>query len=121
MSYWYLATPYSRYPLGRRAAFEMACRVAAHLLRAGVPVFSPIAHSHPIAERGDIDPADHAFWMRADRPMMEAARGLIVFKAVGYLESRGVQQEMATFLAAGKPILFMSAAHPLTIPEALLP
>jgi hypothetical protein len=30
---------------------------------------------------GGIDPTDHETWMRADRPMMAAAHGLIVFKA----------------------------------------
>ena len=45
--FWYLASPYSKYPEGTQAAFEMACWQAGLLIRAGVPVFSPIAHSHP--------------------------------------------------------------------------
>jgi hypothetical protein len=120
MSYWYLATPYTLYPLGREEAFKMACRVTADLFRAGVPVFSPIAHSHPIAMHGGIDPTDHETWMRADRPMMAAAHGLIVFKAAGWAQSKGVQVEIETFRRAGKPVLFMAPARPLVIPREIL-
>ncbi len=120
MTYWYLATPYTLFPLGREEAFQMACRVTAHLMRAGVPVFSPVAHSHPVAEYGDIDPTDHEIWMRVDRPMMEAASGLIVFEAAGWRQSRGTQAEIATFRLACKPVVFMPAAHPLQIPREVL-
>jgi hypothetical protein len=118
--FWYLATPYTLYPLGRVAAFKMACRVTANLLRAGVPVFSPIAHAHPISEYGNIDPTDRETWLRADRPMMEAARGLIVFKAAGWTESKGVQAEIETFTASGRSVLFMAPTRPLTIPKEAL-
>jgi hypothetical protein len=120
MSYWYLATPYTLYPLGREEAFKMACRVTADLLRAGVPVFSPITHTHPISIHGRIDPTDHDIWMRADQPMMDAARGMIVFKAAGWSESKGVQIEIDTFRSAGKPVLFIAPGRPLVIPREAL-
>ena len=49
----YLATPYSKFPGGIQAAFIDAACIAARLLRAGVKVYSPITHTHPIGRVGD--------------------------------------------------------------------
>lgn len=117
--FWYLATPYTKYPLGREAAFEMACRVTAELLRRGVAVFSPIAHSHPVATIGGIAPDDHAFWIGSDLPMMQAACGLIVLCAEGWRQSRGMAAEVETFSAMGKPIVYLRHDAPLQLPEEL--
>ena len=43
----YLATPYSKYPAGLQQAFVDAAKLAALLLRSGMNVYSPIAHTHP--------------------------------------------------------------------------
>ena len=115
--FWYLATPYTLYPEGIEAAFQEACRNAGLLIRAGFPVFSPIAHSHPIALAARIDPLSHEIWLPADLPMMEAAKGLIVCRMTGWENSYGVAVEMERFARMGKPI------HPMTpgeIPPALL-
>ena len=66
MSFWYLATPYNKYPYGMDAAFHLACENAALLIRHRVHVFSPIAHSHPIAMAGGLDPVDYEIWMEQD-------------------------------------------------------
>ena len=105
--FWYLASPYSKYRLGMHAGFAVACEAAAVLIRAGVAVFSPIAHSHPIAMYGRIDPLDHAVWLPMDRPMMAAAVGLIVLQADGWDASYGVRVEREKFSAARKPEVFM--------------
>ena len=115
--FWYLASPYSKYPEGTQAAFEMACGQAGLLIRAGVPVFSPIAHSHPISEHGGINPLDHDIWLPADKPFMDAARGCIVVMADGWQESYGVKFEIDTFYHAGKPFVFM---QPGVVPAAVL-
>ena len=115
--FWYLASPYTHYADGIEAAFHEACRNAGLLIRAGIPVFSPIAHSHPVARFGGIDPLDHAIWLPADLPMMQAARGLIVCRMAGWENSYGVAVEMEHFARWGRPI------HPMTpgeIPAALL-
>lgn len=117
MSYFYLATPYSKYHLGIEEAFQAACRETALLLRAGVPTFSPIAHTHPIAMHGDINPLDHEIWLPADRPLMDAAEGLIVCQMQGWDESYGIGVEIATFKEAGKPIFYMT---PGIVPAELL-
>ncbi len=47
--YWYLATPYSKYPGGPEPACHEACKAAAWLIRHDVRCYCPIAHTHPIA------------------------------------------------------------------------
>lgn len=117
-SFWYLATPYSKYPAGIEAAFVLAAENTAHLIRAGVPVYSPIAHTHPIAVHGGIDPLDHSIWLPADAPLMAAASGLIVLTAETWEVSYGISVEIAAFKAAGKPILYMA---PGIVPAELVP
>ena len=105
--YWYLATPYSKYPDGIKAAFEDAAINTAALVLQGIPVFSPIAHTHPVAVYGGIDPYDHDIWIPADKPLMGAAHGLLVVKMEGWEESYGIGIEIAHFKAAGKPVHFV--------------
>ena len=107
MPFWYLASPYSKYEGGIEAAFEMACKATAELIRRKVPVYSPIAHTHPIAIHGGLDPLDHEIWLPADSPMMKAAHGLIVWKAEGWRESHGIAFEIAEFASDGKPIVLI--------------
>lgn len=76
--FWYLASTYSVHPNGLQKAFLDACEFTAILIKAGVPVFSPIAHSHPVAIHGGIDPYSHDIWLPADKPLMDAAGGIIV-------------------------------------------
>lgn len=106
--FWYVGTPYSRYPGGLEKAFVMACEQVGVLLRAGLSAYSPIAHTHPVAMVCHIDPLDHDIWMPADRPMMLAAVGLVVVKAPGWEASRGLTEEIREFEAAGKPIVSMN-------------
>lgn len=116
MSFFYLATPYSRYEAGIGQAHIDACTEAALLIRAGVPVYSPIAHTHPIAIYGELDPYDHKLWLEADRAFMDSAKGLIVCLMDGWEHSYGMQVEIDTFKEAGKPILYMT---PGVVPEEL--
>ncbi len=107
MTFWYLASPYSKYPRGIEAAHRLACEETGRLIRAGVPAYSPIAHSHPIAAACGMDPYDHRIWMPAGCPMMRAAFGLIMLSAEGWEESYGMNLERETFEADGKPIIWM--------------
>lgn len=106
-TFYYLATVYSIHPEGIHAAFEMAARAAVDLVKAGVLVFSPIVHTHPLAVVGCMDPYDHDIWIPIDTPMMEAASGLIVLKSNGWLKSKGIKMEIKKFREDGKPIFFM--------------
>ncbi len=105
--FYYVATPYSRYPAGLQAAFEDACRVTAELMRRGCACVSPIAHSHCIATIGGLDPVDHELWVRIDAPLLDAACGCLVVMMPGWRDSRGVAHEIAEFQQAGKPVHFL--------------
>ena len=105
--FWYMATPYTKYGWGRDVAFEIACGFAAELMvKNGYKVFSPIAHSHSIAEYGWLDPVDHEFWMDQCAPFMKAAEGLIVICMDGWRSSVGVAAEIEYFKSAGKKIFY---------------
>lgn len=105
--FWYVATPYTKYPGGIDAAFEDACRAAAWLIERNVRVYCPIAHTHPISMHGRIDPLNHDIWLPVDRPLMRAARGLIVCMLPTWRESYGISVEIAEFKAQGKPVYYM--------------
>ena len=108
----YVASPYSRYPDGIDEAFREASRVSAWLLRRGVKLFCPIAHSHPISNYGFIDPNNHEIWLPADKPLMDAAGALLVVMMPSWQESYGIGVEIDTFVAARKPIFFLTWPRP---------
>lgn len=118
MSYWYLATPYTKYPLGLESAFDLACANAAILMEANIAVFCPIAHTHPIARRSKLSQTDSKLWLALDRPLMEAAHGLIMLTAESWRESYGMKMELDYFRTQGKPVLWM---NPGQIPAELAP
>lgn len=105
--YWYLATPYSKYPEGLNAAWVAACEAAGHLVRQGRTIYCPIAHTHPIAIYGQLNPLDHEIWLPLDKPFMDNAIGLIVVKMPSWQDSYGISVEIDVFQAAGKPIEYM--------------
>lgn len=107
----YLATPYSKYPHGIERAFADAAALAARLMLAGVKVYSPIAHTHPLAVHGGLDPLDHAIWLSFDEAMMAAAGVLIVAHLDGWAESMGIAHEIAFFERAGKPVFDLDPAN----------
>jgi len=102
-TYWYLATPYSKYPAGMDEAARLAAVAAAWFVKRGIPVFSPVAHSHPVAKHGGIDPLDHTIWLPADEIFMDLASGLVVVQMDTWDTSYGVRVERQTFASQGKP------------------
>src|SRR6185437_10368919 len=109
---YYLASPYTLYPGGIEAAYRLACKASAELMRRGLSVFSPIAHTHGIAVHGGIDPKNHEFWLAADGPFMRVCDALIVLKGEGWQESKGIAREIAAFQKAGKPIWIIGPPDP---------
>lgn len=102
----YLATPYSKYPKGIEQAFQDASAIAGKLLKSGVKIYSPIAHTHPLAIYGDINPLDHSIWIPFDESMMRVSQALIVAMMDTWQDSYGVNHEIEFFRKAGKPIYF---------------
>lgn len=102
----YLATPYTNYPDGIEIAYREAARIAAELLLAGVHVYSPIAHCHPMAVYGDIDALDRDFWLHYQETMMARCDALIVARMKAWDESVGIAHEVNFFLK-NKRTVFM--------------
>jgi hypothetical protein len=100
----YLATPYSKYQGGITKAFEDAAALAARLMLAGLKVYSPIAHTHPLAIYGGINPLAHDVWLPFDEAMMDVAHVLIVARMEGWQESKGIAHEVDFFADRFKPI-----------------
>lgn len=114
----YLATPYTKYEGGIDLAFAEAARIAALLLTTGVRVYSPIAHTHPLAIYGNLDPLDHSIWLPFDEAMMEAADCLIVARMKGWDVSYGVQHEIEFFRSDRKPVVFIDPVSLMIIDKA---
>lgn len=96
----YLASPYTGDELAR---FEAVCDVAGQLLLAGHHVLSPIAHTHPIAVRGNL-PGNFEWYEAYDYALIDACSELWVVMLDGWRESRGVTHEIAYARKTGKPV-----------------
>lgn len=100
----YLATPYSHdNPAVRELRFMKINEVAAGLMSKGVHVYSPISHTHPIAEAGDL-PKGWDFWEQYDRHFIEWCDEVHVYCADGWEDSKGVNAEIKIACELGKPI-----------------
>jgi len=106
----YVGTPYSKWADGLDAAFVEASKLTARLMQAGLKVYSPIAHTHPLAVHGNIDPLDHSIWLPFDGAMMDKADAMIVAMMDGWETSKGVRHEIQVFTEAGKPVFFLNPA-----------
>jgi len=99
----YLASPYSHEDMKVcRERFERVCFVAARLMEKGLFVYSPIAHTHPIAIHGGLDHLDHDFWMNMDKVMMDRCDELYVCAMDGWKESEGISIEIDYMDELGK-------------------
>lgn len=100
----YLACPYSHPDVDvRELRFFKANHYAAKLMEAGILVFSPISHTHPIAEAGDL-PKGWDFWERYDRAYLSICRALVVLTLDGWNESKGVQAEIKIMDELRRPV-----------------
>jgi hypothetical protein len=97
----YLSIPYTGQEY---LSFRISCAIAAKLMQQGYIVFSPIAHSHPIAKYGGINHRDHAFWLKQDLEMLRLCDELWLIKLHGWEESEGVAVEIKTAIDRNMPI-----------------
>ena len=73
-----------------------AQKAAAQLMLEGYVVFSPIAHSHGVADHmPDSYRCDGDFWMGQDLPLLAKCDEMAVLCLNGWQESSGVCQEIA--------------------------
>lgn len=102
----YLATAYTGTPEQQQSRFEAVNKVAARLMGEGFLVFSPISHTHPIAEAGDL-PKGWEFWQEYDKTFIEWADELHIFMQEGWKESTGVAGEVEIAKQLNKPIFYI--------------
>ena len=105
--YWYLGSPYSKYPGGMEEAARKISEIGGALIRLGIPIFSPIAHTHPIAMAAGMDPLDHKIWLPADAPLMARAHGMILAQMATWRESYGLGVEQDVFKSSDRPVVFL--------------
>lgn len=104
----YLAVPYSHPdPQIRALRFAAANKAAGILMRRGEFVFSPISHTHPIAEACDL-PKGWEFWQDFDRAFLAASKKVIVLCIDGWGSSAGISAELAFAHSTGIAVEFMA-------------
>lgn len=103
----YLACPYSHpQPHVRRHRHDVANLAAAKLISRGFVVFSPLSHSHPIAETG-MD-GSWETWERQCLALLDVCSHMLVLTVEGWGESVGLQAEMDHCQKTGKTVIFSS-------------
>lgn len=106
----YLASPYS-HPDSRvrEKRYRDVCSVAGDLMKQGYLIFSPIAHSHSIAEMCEL-PTNWEYWSAHDHAMLSNCEKLIVLKLDGWDKSVGVAAEVKIAEEMGIPVDYMDHA-----------
>lgn len=90
----YLASPYSHEDKNIvELRFHIVCKATARLMESNIHVFSPIAHSHPIANHLD-NHLSHDFWLKQDFSMLERCSELWILTINGWRESYGIKKEI---------------------------
>ena len=103
----YLACPYSHDDRAIRVKrFKAVNRAAGILMNQGHKVFSPISHTHPIAEASDL-PKDWDYWKDFDRAYLEHSHKIIVLMLDGWEESKGVLAELEIAHEMGLDVHYM--------------
>lgn len=103
----YLATPYSHPdPYIRTLRFHRVSKVAGVLMDRGVVLFSPISHTHPIAEMHQL-PKDWNYWKRYDQIMLKNCSMLVVLMLEGWEASIGVKGEVEIAKELGIPVIYL--------------
>ena len=106
-SFVYLASPYTHPdPEVRKQRFLMVRRITANLLAKGIPVFSPIVYSHPLAVLYGLPP-DEKFWRFFNFKMVEACDCVFVAMIEGWSQSKGVAAEVKLAKKLGKEIYYL--------------
>ena len=109
--FWYVMTPYSKYPRGMPAAYNDAVRVAASFTIIGLRAFSTIVHSHPQALVARL-PGDAKFWWDHNEVFMKASCGAVVVEMEGWKESEGIALEIDWYAQRGKRVLYLPCPPP---------
>ena len=101
----YLLSPYSHPKESTRIwRWTLACERAGLLMQRGFLVYSPIAHTHPIAAHCNM-PKGWDFWERYDRTFIEDwSDAGVLLKLPGWEKSVGISAEIEIFKSLNKPV-----------------
>jgi hypothetical protein len=103
----YLASPYTHESLAvRELRFEFVCSVAAKLMREGVHLFCPIAHTHPLVKYGL--PFEFDFWQKYDERILSMCSELWVLTMEGWRTSKGITTELLIATQLNLPIKYVN-------------
>lgn len=107
----YLASPYtdpSRQVRKKRAkaVIAVAVRLIQQYAASGVRIYSPIAHTHAMAEAGDL-PCNFDYWEEFDRRVLTVCDELWIAKLDGWQESHGISNEVQIMRQLHKPIRYV--------------
>ncbi len=106
----YLASPYSHPEEAVRVErFHAAALAAGKLMQDGMLVFSPIAHTHPIAVACDL-PRGWDYWHKYDRWFIKRCSCVVVLQIPGWNISTGVRGKIEMAAELGKPVLYLFPA-----------
>lgn len=103
----YLASPYShKNPEVVKSRVEQVTKATVWLIKEkGFNVFSPIVHSHPLAEAGL--QGDWDFWRLIDTEYLSVSARMVVLAIEGWRESVGVQAEIKIAESMGIPVYYL--------------
>lgn len=103
----YLGTPYwHENPKVRKARFKKASRAAGELMSIGFRVYSPISHSHVIAQLCKL-PNDWEFWQKQCLSMLALCDVLVVLQLKGWDRSVGLRAEINFAQERGMSMYYM--------------
>lgn len=106
----YLASPYSHEQCHvRHERWKQACYAAAWLMKEGKTVFSPIAHSHPIVEIGNLGLEFNSidYWQKLDCFLISVSGCFMVLTIDGWDRSKGMEVELEAARRGGIPIRYL--------------
>lgn len=111
-SFWYIASPYTDPEAWvRLRRYEDVMKFTADCMRIGLPVFSPIVHSHILTAKYSL-PYTVDFWEDVNNSMIRPSEGLLVLLLDGWNRSKGVGAEIEYAHSLGKPIVHHDPIHP---------
>lgn len=110
MAFIYLASPYTPHngeSIEERvhAVTEATARL---IQKTGHSIFSPIVHSHYVANHLPDDlRLDHEFWMNQDLGILRHADAIWVYQLDGWQSSKGIQREIGYAIKQGIPMFYV--------------
>ncbi len=111
----YLCSPYSVIgeddPAIREQRFMEAVLATGWAHRQGIMMYSPIAHTHPIATHCKL-PTGFDFWRRYDEAGILACRQVYLLVIPGWNDSKGILHEMALAVKHKKSVLLLKKQLP---------